>query len=113
MFCFQLEPDKDRCGFLTIPEEWKIVDDIMQQAQKGTHEKGTCNIQSYSSHVECSNLPIISNYCLLCNTAFSFAMAYLSIQATSCRPSDRVRFKNANYVNFLGEIVRLERPIVR
>ena len=29
------------------------------------------------------------------------------------RPSDRVRLKNANYANFLGEIVRLERPIVR
>ena len=39
-FCFQLEPDKDRCGFLTIPEEWKIVDDIIQQAEKGTCEKG-------------------------------------------------------------------------
>ena len=29
------------------------------------------------------------------------------------RPSDRVRLKNANYAIFLGEIVRLERPIVR
>ena len=29
------------------------------------------------------------------------------------RPSDRVRLKNANYANFLGEIVRLERPIVQ
>ena len=42
-----------------------------------------------------------------------------SLQTTSsantgnctCRPSDRVRLKNANYANFLGEIVRLERPI--
>ena len=30
-----------------------------------------------------------------------------------CRPSDRVRLKNANYAHFLGENVRLERPIVR
>ena len=29
------------------------------------------------------------------------------------RPSDRVRLKNANYAKFSGEIVRLERPIVR
>lgn len=44
--CFQLEPDKDRCGFLTVPEEWKIVDDIMQQPEKGTHEKGTYTFKS-------------------------------------------------------------------
>ena len=29
------------------------------------------------------------------------------------RPSDRVRLKNANYAIFLGQIVRLERPIMR
>ena len=29
------------------------------------------------------------------------------------RPSDRVRLKNANYANFLGKNVRLERPIVQ
>lgn len=44
--CFQLEPDKDRCRFLTVPEEWKIVDDIMQQPEKGTHEKGTYTFKS-------------------------------------------------------------------
>ena len=50
IFCSQLEPDKDRCGFLTIPEEWKIVDDIIQQAGKGTREKGAYTFKS------CSNL---------------------------------------------------------
>ena len=29
------------------------------------------------------------------------------------RPSDRVRLKNANYAIFSGQIVRLERPIMR
>ena len=29
------------------------------------------------------------------------------------RPSDRVRLKNENYAKFSGEIVRLERPVVR
>jgi len=29
------------------------------------------------------------------------------------RPSERVRLKNANYAKISGEIVRLERPIVR
>ena len=29
------------------------------------------------------------------------------------RPSDRVRLKNANCVKFSGQIMRLERPIVR
>ena len=29
------------------------------------------------------------------------------------RPSDRVRLKNANYVIFSGQIVLLERPIMR
>ena len=29
------------------------------------------------------------------------------------RPCDRVRLKNANYAIFSGQIVRLERPIMR
>ena len=36
----------------------------------------------------------------------------LSGQGTD-RPSDRVRLKNANYAIFSGQIVRLERPIMR
>ena len=32
---------------------------------------------------------------------------------TLIRPSDRVRLKNANYAIFSGQIVRLERPIMR
>lgn len=47
--CFQLEPDTDRCAFLTVPEEWKIVDDIMQQAENGIHEEGTYTVKSCSS----------------------------------------------------------------
>jgi len=54
--CFQLEPDTDRCGFLTVPEEWKIVDNIMQQVEKGTHEEGTYTVKS------CSNL---ITYCIV------------------------------------------------
>ena len=50
--CFQLEPDTDRCGFLTVPEEWKIVDNIMQQAaENGTHENGTYMYMIKSNHV--------------------------------------------------------------
>jgi len=51
-----LEPDTDRCGFLTVPEEWKIVDNIMQQVEKGTHEEGTYTVKS------CSNL---ITYCIV------------------------------------------------
>ena len=43
-----------------------------------------------------------------CNT-----VKFLISNHPSVRPSDRVRLKKANYANFLGEIVRLERPIVR
>ena len=43
----------------------------------------------------------------------------ISVTSLSCkhrplvRPSDRVRLKNANYAIFSGQIVRLERPIMR
>ena len=37
----------------------------------------------------------------------------LQATRTYTKPSDRVRFKNANYAIFSGQIVRLERPIMR
>ena len=38
---------------------------------------------------------------------------YCGIVGLPCRPSDRVRLKNANYAKFSGEIVRLESTIAR
>ena len=32
---------------------------------------------------------------------------------TNARPSDRVRLKNAYYAKFAGQIVQLQRPIMR
>jgi len=43
--CFQLEPNTDRCRPLTVPEEWKIVDSILKQAEEQTQKTG-----SYTSH---------------------------------------------------------------
>ena len=37
--------------------------------------------------------------------------SYRSVQYS--RPSDRVQLKNANYAIFSGQIVQLERPIMR
>ncbi len=37
---FQLEPDSDRCGILTVPEEWKAVGGTLQQHEKGKQERG-------------------------------------------------------------------------
>ena len=39
--CFQLEPNTDRCRFLTVPEEWKIVDSILKQAEDQTQNTGS------------------------------------------------------------------------
>ena len=39
--CFQLEPDTERYRLLTVPDEWKIVDGILQQVEEGTPETGT------------------------------------------------------------------------
>lgn len=43
--CFQLEPNTDRCRLLTVPEEWKIVDSLLKQAEEQTQKTG-----SYTSH---------------------------------------------------------------
>ncbi|XP_078342508.1 uncharacterized protein LOC144628299 [Oculina patagonica] len=33
-----LEPDSNRCGVLTVPEEWKVVDSALQQHEEGKQE---------------------------------------------------------------------------
>ena len=39
--CLQLEPNADRCRFLTVPEEWKIFDSLLKQAEDQTHNTGS------------------------------------------------------------------------
>lgn len=73
IFCFQLEPNKDRCGFLTIPEEWKSVHDIIQQPEEGSHEKGT--VLTMYTFKSCSNFNWHA-YCVIQHFYFYVAMGY-------------------------------------